>query len=783
MASRAAAWGRKAKGVYFTLNPVLPDARPTKAVKDTHITKRALLLVDCDPRKAVDGDANSTDAEKAAAYDTALRVRDHLSSLGWPKPVLADSGNGYHLLYRIDLPNDDASTVLVHNGLRALADRFNTEAVQVDIVNKNASRITKLYGTVARKGQDSPERPWRQSKIVDAPDTLEAVPRGLLEKLAAEAPALPEKGGKRAPVPDGERPKPWTDLKLAGMKNRVAGYIQSMPPSISGQGGHDALFKVCLEAVRGFGLTVEQAEEVIQRYYNVPERCQPVWSRVELLHKLHDVEAVAYAEWHYRLKDEPHHTDLGNAQRLVRDHGHDLKYVPAWDQWLVWDGRRWAKDGTGEICRRAQKTITDYEHRARERLREVQAKLQGLTDADADYKGLKGKEAKYAARVKHARKSESRQRLEAMVAVAKFQPGVAVDHTTLNADPWLLNVQNGSLDLKTGQMREHRRGDLITKLAPVAYDPAARNDRWDGFIQGITQGNAALAKYLQKALGYALTGDQGEQCLLFFWGAGANGKTTFLRAVGAALGDYAWAAPSDFLMEARSGGGGPTPTMMGLYGRRLVTCTETPNGKLNELLVKLLTGGDAVTGRGLYEDNWSFLPTHTIIVAGNHKPEICGTDDGIWRRVRLVPFEAKFTKPDKQMLTNLLEHAQTAILAWAVKGCLEWQAAGLESPEAVAEATETYRAESDPLADFVDEKLSVGPGLRVGSGLLNDAYAKWAVVNGKDKLSASKLKVALESRGFRWKRSGSGGNSEYHGIAIRDRLSAGGRASQVNVCV
>ena len=157
-----------------------------------------------------------------------------------------------------------------------------------------------------------------------------------------------------------------------------------MPPSMSGQGGHDALFRVALAAVRGFGLTPDQAYSVIQFNYNkLPLKCRPAWSEQDLRHKLDDAENAAHAPWHYLLF-EPAHTDYGNAQRLVRDHGHDLKYVPAWGKWLVWDGRRWAEDGTGEIVRRAKQTVTWMEEQARKKLAKAKERFQGLTEADAD---------------------------------------------------------------------------------------------------------------------------------------------------------------------------------------------------------------------------------------------------------------------------------------------------------------------------------------------------------------------------------------------------------------
>jgi P4 family phage/plasmid primase-like protien len=769
MARQAAALSdHGAKGVYFTLNPVAPAVE--KNAKDGQVERRALLLVDCDPTRPPD--TNATDSEKGLAYDKALQVRDHLKGLGWPVPVLADSGNGYHLLYRIDLPNDDAATLLVHNVLRALADHFNADAVKIDTKVFNAARICKAYGTLARKGQDSQDRPWRYSKLLEYPEALAPVPRELLEKLAAEAPAVPEKaGGKHAPVPSGERPRPWEGLKLAGIKNRAAAYIQSMPASISGQGGHDALFRVALAAVRGFGLTPEQAEKVIQRYYNVPERCKPVWSRDEVLHKLDDAENASYAEWHYLLRPEPPHTDMGNAQRLVRDHGHDLRYVAAWGKWLVWDGRRWAEDTTGEIVRRAKRTVTGMEEQARKKLAAVQDRLRGLTEADEGYKALAAKEARYVRKVKYALGSQARSKLDAMIALAKSEPGVAVDHQALNADPWLLNVANGTIDLKAGTLRPHRREDLVTKLAPVAYDPAATSPLWEQFIGDITQGEDALAGYLQQVVGYSLTGDVSEQCLFFCWGGGANGKTTFLRAVGAVLGDYAMAAAGDFLISLRADG--HSTGIMDLHGKRLVACNEPPQGKLNESLVKFLTGSDKIRGRRLYQDQWEFDPTHKLIVAGNHKPDIQGVDDGIWRRIRLVPFTAKFDKPDKKMLDNLLRDARPAILAWAVQGCQAWQALGLESPDVVAEATASYRSESDPLNGFFEEKCEEGPGLRVENQRLYAKYQAWAKVADQAEMSAPAFKRALTDRGYEQRRSGKNGGREWHGLALREGKLAG----------
>jgi putative DNA primase/helicase len=312
----------------------------------------------------------------------------------------------------------------------------------------------------------------------------------------------------------------------------------------------------------------------------------------------------------------PHLTDLGNASRLVAAHGADLRFVSLWSQWLVWDGTRWAKDETGEVHRRAKDTV-----------RRMYAEAMMLDDS---------KEREVLG--KHATASENEKRISSMIALARTEPEVVVKPDALDADHWLLNCTNGTLDLRTGTLRPHDRTDRITKLAPVVYDASARCDRWLAFLEQIFEGDGDLIRYMQKVIGFSLTGTTLDHALFMAYGSGANGKSTLFKTVATMLGDYAQNARSQTLMLKRTDSGA-TPEIARLHGARFVLAVEAEAGKhLAEGLVKGLTGGDRVVARNLYQGEFEFEPTHKLFLAVNHKPRIGGTDYGIWRRVHLIPF-------------------------------------------------------------------------------------------------------------------------------------------------
>jgi putative DNA primase/helicase len=363
-------------------------------------------------------------------------------------------------------------------------------------------------------------------------------------------------------------------------------------------------------------------------------------------------------------------------------------------------------------------------------------------------------------------KSEDARRINAMLEMAKSEPGIAITTDELDRDPWLFNCPNGTLELKTGRLREHRREDYITKLCPVAYDPCAQAPMFQRFLQDIFDDNSALILYLQRLVGRCLTGDVSEQDLHIFWGSGANGKSTLLNVIMEVMGpDYTMMAPAQLLMSKRNA----HPTEKAdLFGMRLVACMESDaDQRMSEALVKTLTGGDRIRARRMHEDFWEFSPTHKLILCTNHKPQIRGTDHAIWRRIRLVPFTVTFTeeRQDKQ-LPEKLRAELPGILAWAVEGCLEWQRHGMMPPEAVLEATKEYRVEEDLLAQWLEECCLTGsPNYRQRAGQLYASYHAWCERGGETPQRQKSFGDAMTERGFTRERSS---GLWYVGVALRD---------------
>jgi len=441
------------------------------------------------------------------------------------------------------------------------------------------------------------------------------------------------------------------------------------------------------------------------------------------------------------------HTDLGNAKRLVALHGAKLRYVTEWEKWLVWRANRWHVTETSD-------GVLPY----------AKATIRCLYQLAA---GIKEDERRTAL-VEHARRSERLERLRAMVTLAQTEPGIPVSPDKLDADPWLLNCLNGTVDLRTGELRPHRREDLITKQCPVCYSREARSELWERFLRRVTGGDEALAAFLQRAIGYALTGLTWEEIVLLLIGPAASGKTTFIEAVKATLGDYALTAEFEtFLLKD---GRGPRSDIARLAGARLVSASEGPAGRqLDERLVKQATGGDRVAARHLYHEEFEFTPQFLLILGANHRPTIRGDDDAIWRRVLEVPFAVEIPpeERDPQVKATLRDPAKSgaAILAWAVEGCLAWQRERLQVPEAVKRATAAYRSEMSIFDQFLDERCQRGPGFWVASQDFVQAFQGWSIEQGyRFPLGPQRIAAALRNRGFEPQKKG--GVRGWEGLAL-----------------
>ncbi len=417
-------------------------------------------------------------------------------------------------------------------------------------------------------------------------------------------------------------------------------------------------------------------------------------------------------------------TDTGNAERLADRHGANLRYCYPWGKWLVYDGTRWRVDDRGAVVRLAKDAARSIFEEAKEAPDDETAKRLG----------------------KWASSSLSEGKLRAMISLAQSEPGIPVLPEEMDASPDLLNVLNGTIDLRTGELREHRRADLVTKLAPVEYDPDAATPLWARTLER-TLPSEEVRGFFKKLCGYALTGDVSEHILPVLYGTGANGKSTVLNALLEAAGEYGMQAAPDLLIAKR----GAHPTEIAdLFGMRLVASIEVEDGRrLAEALVKNLTGGDKIRARRMRQDNWQFGPTHTVFMAVNHKPIVKGTDTGIWRRIRLIPFTETIppAEQDKQLPAKLRAELP-GILAWAVEGCLEWRREGLQAPEAVRRATAGYRSEMDVIGDFISDRCYRREQLQVGKDELYKAYQMWCEDAGERAESKRKFGMILKDRGI-----------------------------------
>lgn len=432
-------------------------------------------------------------------------------------------------------------------------------------------------------------------------------------------------------------------------------------------------------------------------------------------------------------------TDFGNAEWFAKLYGNDIRYCYESRKWFIWDGRQWAQDNSGEIYRKGKDCI------------------KRLLRSAVNIKDQERKEWL----VRHAVRSQTVTRLRAMVELTQSEPGLQVEQSGFDSDPWLLNVQNGTLDLRTGKFREHRREDFITKIIPTNYDPKAICPAWNAFLHQVMPDNEDQIKFLQKAIGYSLTGSTKEQVLFIFYGTGANGKTTFISVIHSLLGDYAMNTPTETLLV--KGGNGIPNDVARLRGSRFVSANEAEHGKyLAEALVKQLTGGDKMTARFLYGEYFDFDSTFKIFITVNHKPNIKGTDHAIWRRIRLIPFVVTIP-PEKRDpgLTVKLKSELPGILNWALEGCRLWQEDGLEPPQTVKSATKDYRVEMDLIGEFIADCCIEDPSATTPFGQLYERYMTWCEERNVDPLSHISFATCLTERDFQAGRNKTLGRFRY----------------------
>lgn len=447
-----------------------------------------------------------------------------------------------------------------------------------------------------------------------------------------------------------------------------------------------------------------------------------------------------------------HLTELGNAERIAYYHGENVRYCNELE-WLIWNGKHWHEDSKRQIEAITAKTLR------------------------AIYGEAKATEDKYQSKLLHDWAKKCERRSIRINSILDVRPMVSVKKKELDAHNFLFNCDNGVIDLKTGELLPHDRDLLLTKISPIKYDRNAECPNWKAFLESIFKTPAGeadyeLINYLQKAIGYSLTGVTKEQVMFFLFGNGRNGKSTFINIIQDLLGDYGRQTNSDTFLKKRNDSG-INNDVARLDGARFVSAVESEEGQqLSEALVKQITGGEKMSARFLRQEYFEFTPEFKVFFTTNHKPIVKGSDEGIWRRIMLIPFTVTIPKDKIDYdLPDKLAKEMPGVLRWAVEGCMKWQAEGLRAPEAVKAATAEYREDMDILGPFIDENCAVYSTARVEAKLLYENYTKWCYQNNEMDLKNRAFYRQLEIRGFK-KEKGSKNKTFIHGMTLNEFAGA-----------
>ncbi len=425
-------------------------------------------------------------------------------------------------------------------------------------------------------------------------------------------------------------------------------------------------------------------------------------------------------------------TDVGNAERLIADYGGDIRYVYEYKSWIYWEDNIWISDETGHMNRLAKQVAKSIF-------------LEAENEEDEDMQ-----KRLYS----HAFSSENLKRLRSMVDVATTEKGTTISQSTLDSDKYLLGVKNGTIDLKTGSLISSTKSQMITKQTNVAFDVDANCPVWKNALSQMMDGDQDVVEYLQRAVGYSLTGDTREHLLFFLHGFGENGKSVFINIIQKLLNDYAAQTPVSTIMKKAKGN---IPNDIArLKGARFVSTTETEeDSHISDAEIKHMTGGDTVTARFLHKEYFEFTPQFKLWISGNYKP-ILGEDHGIWRRLVLVPFEVTFdaqTRDDQ--LEDKLINELPGILNWAIEGCLNWQNQSLKDnpPKKILDVTNEYKSDNDRIDSWTYDCCEKDPSFTARSGELYESFRNWATSNSETGISHRTFSQKMVERKYGKKRT------------------------------
>lgn len=666
-----------------------------------------LIVIDEDPR-------NGGDAKK----------------LNLPNTVIVATGNGGHHFY-FRIPKN--MTVQNSNGLLAPGIDIKCENGQVVFVGAVHPDTGNTYR-------------WLEGHSPHEVEIAE-FPEHLLPCLTVKKPNVGKRHAEKTGSKLIQKPKQYSATCLANAIDRIS---RSIPGTRNDTLNREAFNcgKLIAANLLDRGQAYSELESAAMESGLEPKEIESTLSRA--------LEQGALSKSEFTIIESPavdnpvtaknthpiNNTDSGNAERLIRQYGHDLHYCYNWNKWLVYDGQRWLADARGAAMGFTKIVARNIRKEAN----------QCPDDHSRD-------ETR-----KWSKTSERADKRRSMLSLAMYEPNVAIGIQDLNRNPWLFNCKNGTLDLEKDKFQYARRSDLITKQAPVHYDKNATCPLWEQTLKRILP-NDEVREFIQRAVGSSLTGLTGDQVLLFLYGLGANGKSVFLRTIMDLMGrDYSIQAAPDLLLEKKAA----HPTELAdLFGIRFLSVTELgPERVFNETLIKQMTGEDKIRARRMREDFWEFDATHHIWIAANHKPTIRGTDYAIWRRVLIIPFGETIPANERDPhLAKKLRAEMPGILNWAIEGCNQWRLTGLRPPEIVQLATDEYRTDMDVTGRFLAERTVSDKDLRTNSTTLYFAYCDWARSSGEEELTQKKFGQSLTEKGTI--RQKSGGLYHYTGIGLK----------------
>jgi putative DNA primase/helicase len=464
-------------------------------------------------------------------------------------------------------------------------------------------------------------------------------------------------------------------------------------------------------------------------------------------------------------------TDLFSAETYIKYHGADTRYCDPLGKFLLWDGQRWARDKTGETESRMLKVARAELEIAAKRYKKLSAEFADVSaDPNADTDVLQKIKAKIkgeSSKLAWWKKSQNQNRYSSAVKTISIMREIATTEDQYDANQMLLNVANGTINLHDSTLRPHDRNDLITRLAPVTYDPKAEAPLWQAFLRRIFAENDEIISSIKRLLGYGLTGSAREEILPIFYGTGANGKSTLSKSIAGIMGDYYKSIDSEILLDQKNQSNKVDSEKAQLRGVRLATCAEPSAGRsLSDGLLKQIASRDRVVARFLRCDTITFEPTHKIILITNHRPRIPTSDLGTRRRLLLVPYTITIPEDERdKSLDDKLATEASGILNWLIEGCREWQRIGLAPCPEIMAATNEYLADEDTLGAFIAESCIDEPGSREDSSSLYKSYEKWCLDAGEKPRSQNAFGRSLNERGYR--RVKSRGRKMYVGIRLR----------------